>query len=232
MGLFDRLRGRRSHQTSLTGWAIVMAACFGGCADREHKVVISVPEQRMVVLKNGVPLAEYPVSTSKFGLGDVPGTRATPLGELEIARKIGDGAPVGAVFKNREPTGEVLVPDAPGRDPIVTRILWLRGLEAGNSNAYDRYIYIHGTPEERRIGQPASFGCVRMRSRDVISLYDEVGTGARVIIRNQPLRTAAAPYLAAQATVSPPTAPVTTPGIAAPAYPTAPVPGEVSAPSR
>ena len=210
----------------LVGAAAVLICLLSGCADREHQVVISVPEQRMVVLKNGVPLAEYPVSTSKFGLGDGPGTRATPLGELEIARKIGDGAPLGAVFKSRELTGEVLVPDAPGRDPIVTRILWLRGLEVGNSNAYDRYIYIHGTPEERRIGQPASFGCVRMRSRDVISLYDEVGKGARVIIRNQPLGTAAAPYLAAQASVSSPTAKETAPASAAPAA------GEVSAPSR
>ena len=186
--------------------AAVPVCLLSGCADREHKVVISVPEQRLVLLKNGVPLATYPVSTSKFGLGDGPGTRATPLGELEIARKIGDGAPPGAVFKSRRQTGEVLVPDAPGRDPIVTRILWLRGLEAGNGNAYERYIYIHGTPEERRIGQPASFGCIRMRSRDVIRLYDEVGNGARVIIRDEPLAAAAAPYLAAQAALPAPTA--------------------------
>ena len=208
----------------------MVAVCLAGCADRAHTVVISVPEQRMVLLKNGMPLAEYPVSTSRFALGDEPGTRATPLGELEIARKIGDGAAPGAVFKSRELTGEVLVPDAPGRDPIVTRILWLRGLEAGNRNAYDRYIYIHGTPEERNIGHPASYGCVRMRSRDVIRLYDEVGTGARVIIRNQPLGRAAAPYLAAQATVPPPATTLPpAPGIAAPVYPAA---GEVSAPSR
>ena len=74
-------------------------------------------------------------------------------------------------------TGEILVPDAPGRDPIVTRILWLRGREAQNANAYGRYIYIHGTPEERNIGTPASYGCIRMRSRDVIQLYDIVGCG-------------------------------------------------------
>ena len=188
------------------GAAAAPICLLSGCADHEHKVVISVPEQRMVLLKNGVPLATYPVSTSKFGLGDGPGTRATPLGELEIARKIGDGAPLGAVFKSRQQTGEVLAPDAPGRDPIVTRILWLRGLEAGNGNAYERYIYIHGTPEERRIGQPASFGCIRMRSRDVIRLYDEVGNGARVIIRDEPLAAAAAPYLVAQAVVPAPIA--------------------------
>jgi lipoprotein-anchoring transpeptidase ErfK/SrfK len=91
------------------------------------------------------------------------------------------------VFKDRKATGEVLAPDAPGRDPIVTRILWLRGREAQNANAYSRYIYIHGTPEERNIGTRASFGCIRMRSRDVIQLYDIVGPQARVTILNAPL---------------------------------------------
>ncbi len=156
-----------------------------------------------MLVEKGVPLAVYPVSTSKFGLGDDPGSRATPLGELEVARKIGGGAPLGAVFKSRRPTGEVLAPDAPGRDPVVTRILWLRGLDAGNGHAFDRYIYIHGTPEERRIGQPASFGCVRMRSRDVSALYDVVGTGAKVIIRDAPLSEATAPYLAARPGTAP-----------------------------
>ena len=158
----------------------------------------------MVVLKNGVPISVYPVSTSRFGLGDDPGSRATPLGHLEVARKIGGGLPAGAVLKSREPTGEVLTVDAPGRDPVVTRILWLRGLDANNSQAFDRYIYIHGTPEERNIGKPASFGCVRMRSADIVALYDEIGTGARVTIADQPLAAAAAPELAAGASVPPP----------------------------
>ena len=210
MCFIDRIRGGWLRFGVFAVVALGVAAILDGCADHAHKVVISIPEQRMVVLSNGVPLAFYPVSTSKFGLGDIPGTRATPLGELEVAQKIGEGAPLGAVLKNRRFTGEVLVPDSPGRDPIVTRILWLRGLEAGNGNAYERYIYIHGTPEERRIGQPASFGCVRMRSRDVAQLYDTVGTGAKVIIRNQPLATAAAPYLAADASISAPVAPVKT----------------------
>ena len=103
---------------------------------------------------------------------------------LEVATKIGGGAPLGAVFKDRRFTGEVIPVDAPGRDPIVTRILWLRGREPQNANAYRRYIYIHGTPEERNIGHPVSYGCVRMRSRDVIQLYDTVGLGAEVTIVN------------------------------------------------
>ena len=163
--------------------------------DTRHHVVISVPEQRMALLDQGSLMATYPVSTSKFAIGDWPGSRGTPLGELEIARKIGGSAPLGAVFKDRRRTGEVLMPDAPGRDPIVTRILWLRGKEAQNANAYGRYIYIHGTPEERNIGTPASYGCVRMRSSDVIALYDIVGQGARVSIVNIPLA-AAVPALA------------------------------------
>ena len=181
------------------------AFLLAGCADTAHQVVISIPEQRMVVLNQGMPLAIYPVSTSKFGLGDVPGRGYTPLGEMEIARKIGDGAPLGAVMKSRELTGEIVAVDAPGRDPIVTRILWLRGLETGNRNAFDRLIYIHGTPEERNIGRPVSYGCVRMRSRDVVALYDTVGEGARVYIRDEPLVDAARPLLANGASVPAPT---------------------------
>lgn len=153
----------------------------------------------MALLEDGKPLATYPVSTSKFGLGDAPGTRATPLGNLEIARKIGDGAPSGAVFKDRRRTGEIVPPDSPGRDPIVTRILWLRGTEGQNARAFSRYIYIHGTPEERNIGIPASYGCIRMRSRDIIQLYDVVGSGARVTIATEPLE-ALVPGLARPAT--------------------------------
>lgn len=141
----------------------------------------------MAVLEDGALMTTFPVSTSKFALGDLPGSLGTPLGELQVVEKIGGSAPSGAVFKDRRRTGEILLPDAPGRDPIVTRILWLRGLEPQNANAYSRYIYIHGTPEERNIGRPASFGCVRMRSRDVIQLYDIVGRGAKVSIVNQPL---------------------------------------------
>ena len=165
--------------------AIVLTSCM--TPDTRHRVIVSVPQQRLAVLDNGVLLATYPVSTSKFTLGDAPGSRGTPLGEMEIAEKIGGSAPSGAVFKDRRPTGEVLAPDAPGRDPIVTRILWLRGREPQNANAHGRFIYIHGTPEERNIGRPASYGCVRMRSRDVIQLFDIVGWGARVTIVNEPL---------------------------------------------
>lgn len=166
------------------------ALLLGGCAsrDRDHTILISVPDQRMALLKKGTWIATYPVSTSKFGVGDTGGSNYTPLGKMEIAKKFGGGAPAGMVFKHRKPTGEVLEIDAPGRDPIVSRILWLRGRETGNQNTFRRYIYIHGTPEERTIGTPASYGCIRMRSSDVISLYSIVGTGAEVRVENVPLQ--------------------------------------------
>src|SRR4026209_989829 len=145
-------------------------------------VIVSIPDQKLMLVDDGARAAVYPVSTSKFGLGDSWGSMATPLGLLQVAQKIGDRAPVGAVFHNRRFTGEVLQPNAPGRDPIVTRIIWLRGLEAENAHAYYRGIYIHGTPEEKTIGRPASYGCIRMKSSDVSSLYAQVSIGAIVQI--------------------------------------------------
>jgi L,D-transpeptidase-like protein len=106
----------------------------------------------------------------------------TPLGYLAIEKKIGDNVPVGAVFHNRRLTGEVLQPNAPGRDPITTRIIWLRGLEVQNAHAFQRCIYIHGTPEEKKIGRPASYGCIRMKAKDVAELYNHVPLGAVVQI--------------------------------------------------
>lgn len=153
-------------------------------ADSSPAVVISVPDQKLVVVQNGVSIASYPVSTSRFGVGDRPRTYCTPLGKLAVAAKIGFGAPLGAVFHGCQRTGEVLRPNATGRDPIVTRILRLRGLEAQNARAYDRGIYIHGTPQENHIGRPASYGCIRMRSRDVVRVFDTLPVGADVQIVN------------------------------------------------
>ena len=158
--------------------------------DQEHAILISVPDQKLVLLQNKTRIAEYRISTSRFGLGDRVRSFETPTGWMEVAQKIGGGAPLGTVFKNRRPTGEVLQPNAPGRDPIVTRILWLRGLETRTRNAYSRNIYIHGTPQERALGKPASFGCIRMRSKDVIDLFNRVGVGAKVDITDQSVRRA------------------------------------------
>lgn len=147
-----------------------------------NRVIISVRDQKLMLLQNGAKLATYPVSTSKFGVGDNSGRMTTPLGLLQVAKKIGDNYPSGAVFHNRRWTGEILKPNAPGRDPITTRIIWLRGLEVQNAHALNRCIYIHGTPEERTIGRPASYGCIRMKARDVVALYNMVPVGAFVQI--------------------------------------------------
>lgn len=156
------------------------------------EIIVSVRQQRMLVLADKRAVAIYPVSTSKFGTGDAPGRYGTPLGILSVREKIGDGAPLGAVFKSRRRTGEVLPPNARGRDPIVTRILWLDGEEPANRNSFARCIYIHGTPQEKALGRPASYGCIRMRSRDVAELYDFTGRGTlvRIVKGNLPVLSA------------------------------------------
>jgi len=185
---------------------------FAGCTqvDNRHVMHISVADQKMLVTERGQPVATFPISTSKFGLSSRPGSYGTPLGQHRVLKKIGHGLPPGAVFKSRRFTGEVLSVNAPGRDPIVTRILWLNGKEGHNRNSFDRYIYIHGTPEERNIGSPVSYGCIRMRSSDVIALFDRVGVGARVDIFREPLAERL-PQLVASATQSGPTAPTLPP---------------------
>jgi lipoprotein-anchoring transpeptidase ErfK/SrfK len=158
------------------------AAAVQAGTEIPSRVIISVRDQKLMLLDNGGRIATYRISTSKFGVGDRQGSMATPLGFLQVARKIGGHAPVGAVFRHRRFTGEVLAPNAPGRDPVLTRIIWLRGLERSNAHAFDRCIYIHGTPEERTIGRPSSYGCIRMKSRDVAALYNQIEPGAIVQI--------------------------------------------------
>lgn len=154
------------------------------------ELVISVPDQKLAVVVSGKIYKEYRISTSRYGEGDNWGSWRTPTGMLQIAGKIGASAPAGAVFWRRQVTGEVLPANAPGRDPIVSRIIWLRGLEEGNRNAYKRCIYIHGTPQEAFLGRKASFGCIRMRSADVIEVFNWVGIGTPVAILENPLKQA------------------------------------------
>jgi lipoprotein-anchoring transpeptidase ErfK/SrfK len=166
--------------------AVGLTSCgsngFSFGKDTHNKMIVSVRDQKMMLVHDGTPVKTYKISTSKFGVGDGPGSNRTPLGRLQVAKKIGDNAPIGSVFKARRPTGEVLAPNAPGRDPVVTRIMWLTGTESRNQNAFRRTIYIHGTPEECRLGTPASYGCIRMGSRDVADLYKRIGTGADVFV--------------------------------------------------
>jgi hypothetical protein len=146
------------------------------------EVLVSVADQRLVLLRDGDVVSKYRISTSKFGVGDSYGSYRTPLGKLRVCEKIGDSLDPGTVIKNRSATGEILKVNAPGRDPIVTRIIWLEGIEEQNRNARTRGIYIHGTPEERTLGIPKSWGCIRMRSVDVMDLYDQISTGTPVEI--------------------------------------------------
>ena len=157
----------------------LLAACS---STPKSEVVVSVKDQKLGLYEAGELKKQFTISTSKFGLGDKPGSNRTPLGKHEIIAKIGHGLPAGAVLKSRSWNGEVLKPNAPGRDPIVSRILWLRGMESSNRNAMNRYIYIHGTPEESRLGQPASYGCIRMGMKDVVEVFNQLSIGAKVVI--------------------------------------------------
>lgn len=170
--------------TGIVG-AMVLASTLTQCTSTPPKgdLVVSVKDQKLGVYgKDGKLAKKYVISTSKFGLGDKTGSNCTPLGQHEVVAKIGHGLPAGAVLKSRHWNGEVLKPNAPGRDPIVSRILWLKGMEKTNKNAFNRFIYIHGTPEEKNLGRPASFGCVRMGMKDVVDLFNNVDVGVKVTI--------------------------------------------------
>jgi len=174
---------RRSTILKFAVSALVAAAAHGQGAE----IIVSVADQELALLDRGKAIARYPISTSKFGLGDGVGTYRTPLGTMYVSGKVGDSLAAGAVIKSRTATGEVIAPNAPGRDPIVSRVLWLRGKEGQNRNARERCIYIHGTAEEKRIGRRASYGCIRMKSKDVIALYTRVHIGTPVTITGKQL---------------------------------------------
>lgn len=142
---------------------------------------VSLRDQRLTLKEGETPIQTYPVSTSRFGVGTEQGSMKTPTGRFRVAAKIGGDMPSGTVFQSRVP----LKPDdplPPTEDLVMSRILWLDGLDEHNANTRDRFIYIHGTKHEDKIGIPASHGCVRMRNADVVELFDLVDEGAQVII--------------------------------------------------
>ena len=146
------------------------------------QIRIHVPSQTLDLIDDGGEVVRcYVVSTSGFGLGTEPGSNKTPTGRFRIAEKIGDGAVPGEIFISRAPTGRI-GGEADEHDHVQTRILWLDGLDADNANTHDRYIYIHGTNAESRLGTPASYGCVRMGNEDIIDLYGRAPVGAAVEI--------------------------------------------------
>jgi hypothetical protein len=147
---------------------------------------VVITEQRLELLVDGSVRRAWPVSTSRFGPGERAGSLCTPRGAHRVRAKIGAGLPRGAVLRARRPTGEVWSEDLaarePGRDWVLSRILWLSGLEPGRNrlgavDSMRRYIYIHGTPDSEPMGVPFSHGCIRMRNDDVIALFDAVQPG-------------------------------------------------------
>jgi len=153
---------------------------------------ISINLQQLSLYVDDRLLHDWPVSTALNGIGNLNGSFKTPMGIHRITEMIGDGAQPGTVFRGRVATGECIVPDAQtsatNEDLITSRILWLQGLEpgvnqGGEVDSHERYIYIHGTADEARIGQPVSQGCIRMTNADVIALFDQIKTGTLVIIQ-------------------------------------------------
>ena len=128
----------------------------------------------------------YSISTAINGTGEIEGSYCTPTGKFKIAEKIGSNLELGSVLVEREPTGEIyntnLAKKNPDRDWILTRILWLDGIELHNQNTKNRFIYIHGSPDETQMGMPGSKGCIRMYNYDVIELFENIQSGEKVII--------------------------------------------------
>ena len=142
---------------------------------------ISVRDQQLTVKEDETPVRTYPVSTSRFGIGTEQGSLKTPTGRFRVVEKIGGDTPSGTIFQSRVP----LKPDdprPPTEDLVMSRILWLDGLDEHNANTRERFIYIHGTKHEGKIGNPASCGCIRMRNADVVELFDLVDHDTPVII--------------------------------------------------
>jgi len=155
------------------------------------RIEISIPEQSLAFLENGREIRRYVVSTSRNGPGERQGSFCTPRGEHIVRAKIGAGRAVNTVFVRRRPTGEIWTPELterfPGRDWILTRILWLSGCEPGKNRLREvdtmrRYIYIHGSPDSVAMGKPGSIGCIRMRNQDIVELFELVPPGTGVSI--------------------------------------------------
>jgi len=156
------------------------------------RIEIDVPAQTLTLLDHGSEVRRYRVSTAKNGVGEKSGSYCTPRGEHIVRAKIGTGQPENTVFVRRRPTGEKWTPELheryPGRDWILTRILWLSGREPGKNRLGEvdtmrRYIYIHGSPDVAEMGKPGSIGCIRMRNRDIVELFDLVPPYTPVTVR-------------------------------------------------
>ncbi|HEY5751536.1 MAG TPA: L,D-transpeptidase [Chthoniobacterales bacterium] len=148
---------------------------------KNRRIEITVSHQRLNVLEDYKIVFSTPVSTALRGLGCESGSLKTPPGNFVVSEKFGDGEPVGTIFRGRIATGEMAESNSP-EDQITSRILWLDGVEPSNANTKGRYIYIHGTNDEARLGAPVSHGCIRLANTAIIDLFDLVETGTSVTI--------------------------------------------------
>lgn len=148
----------------------------------QPRIEISIGTQRLRLYDDRRLVRDWPCSTSRFGIGFTEGSNKTPLGWFKVKEKHGEEADSGTIFKARKPVGHWTPGMETKSDLVLTRILWLHGAEPRNENTFLRYIYIHGTNDEQSIGRPASHGCVRLRNRDVIDLFDLVPEGTPVWI--------------------------------------------------
>ena len=148
----------------------------------QPRIEITIGNQCLRLFEGSQVVREWPCSTSNFGIGFDEGSNKTPLGRFAVKEKHGDGAESGTIFKSRKPVAQWTPEMDAKSDFVLTRILWLHGLEPRNANTFQRYIYIHGTNDEKGIGRPGSHGCVRMKNRDVIELFDLVPVGTPVWI--------------------------------------------------
>lgn len=152
----------------------------------DMQLIVSVPRQELHLEDGqGTGLRRFRISTSRFGTGSEAGSNRTPLGRFRIAQKIGHGAPPGTIFQSRAVSG-IWDGQPSAEDFVLTRILWLEGMEPENASTFSRYIYIHGTNQENLLGTAASHGCIRMSNADVMELFDLVYPGTEVTIGDMP----------------------------------------------
>jgi lipoprotein-anchoring transpeptidase ErfK/SrfK len=160
-----------------------MKICSASSTTEMKNINISIRDQLLTLREDETPIRTYPVSTSRLGVGTEKGSLKTPIGRFRIAEKIGGDMPAGTIFQSRVP----LDPGDPlplTEDLVMSRILWLDGVDEHNANTRERFIYIHGTKHEAKIGSPASCGCIRMRNADVVELFDLVDHDTPVIIED------------------------------------------------
>jgi L,D-transpeptidase YbiS len=152
------------------------------------RLLVNIAKQSAELFENGRLLRTYVISTAKNGIGSDAGSCCTPNGVLKVAEKIGAGMAIGSVFRGRKPTGQIWSRDVENSlhtstdDLILSRILWLEGAETHNATTFERFIYIHGTNHEDKLGTPLSAGCIRMRNVDILDLFEIIDIGTEVVV--------------------------------------------------